>query len=335
LTGYLNSSPLHTPPSASVGTSREPQDFVAYISLSLDPALEGFSYFRSVYMNEFEKLQSDPVSRRAFLQRMGAAGLGVAAVSLLQGCSGGSSGSNNNGGGASSGLPSSLPGKTPNVKVLNYALTLEILEADLYRQALNLASGFALDDNGGQLRSDPNSYTLASGAGNLGVFNTRAFAYLRDFAYVEAAHRDFLRTAILGQNDTPVTANPKGYKFASTVAPTLRAILTALLPLEETGTRAYLGAAPFFTNFESPTTKALIQAAVGIYSTEARHSAAIQYVLQRDIGPNGSESGVPSNSRVSLAGSTLPYSDQGLGDTFEYFSSPQTVVSAIQKFIVK
>lgn len=293
-------------------------------------------------MNEFEKLRTDPVSRRAFLQRMGAAGLGVAAASLLQGCSGGSGGLGNNnggggggGGGSNSGFPVALPGKSANVKVLNYALTLEILEADLYRQALNLASGFQLNDNGGKLRNDPSAYRLGAGVGNLGEFTAAGFAYLRDFAYVEAAHRDFLRTAILGLNDTPVSANPKGYKFAGNVAPNLRAILAALLPLEETGTRAYLGAAPFFTNIESPQTKSLIQAAVGIYSTEARHSAAIHYVLQSDIGPNGNESGVPSNSRVSLSGGALPYSDQGLGDTFEYFSSPQSVVSAIQPFLVK
>jgi hypothetical protein len=285
-------------------------------------------------MNEFEKIQSDPVSRRAFLQRMGAAGLGVAAVSLLQGCSGGSSNSNN-GGGSNSGLPDSLPGKNANVKVLNYALTLEILEADLYRQALNLASGFAANDNGGNLRADPGAYRIASGAGNLGTFSAAGFAYLRDFAYVEAAHRDFLRVAVQSQGDTPVSPNAKGYKFATTVAPNLRAILSALLPLEETGTRAYLGAAPLFVNFESPATKNLIQAAVGIYSTEARHSASIHYVLQSDIGPNGSESGVPSNSRVSLNGNTLPYRDQGLGDTFEYFSTPQRVISAIQPYIVK
>jgi hypothetical protein len=287
-------------------------------------------------MNEFEKIQSDPVSRRAFLQRMGAAGLGLAAVSLLNGCSGGSSNNNNNGGGGNSGSNTinSLPGKNNNVKVLNYALTLEILEADLYRQALNYASGLPLNDNNNQLRAS-SFYKPADGVSNLGEFNAAGYAYLRDFAFVEAAHRDFLRVAILGLNDTPVTRNPNGYQFATTPARNLRAILGALLPLEETGVRAYLGAAPFFVDFNTDLTKTLIQAAVGIYSTEARHSAAIQYILGKDIGPNSTESGVPSNSRVTLNGSVLPYSDQGLGDTFEYFSTPDSVVSAIKPLIVK
>lgn len=285
-------------------------------------------------MNEFEKLQRDPVSRRAFLQRMGAAGLGVAAVSLLQGCSGGSSDNNNNGSPPTTGnFPvSAIPGRSANARVLNYALTLEILEADLYRQALNYASGRGL---GEPLASNPSAYTRANNISGGGVANeAAAFAYLRDFAFVEAAHRDFLTVAVRSLNDTPVTRNPKGYTLGATPAPNLRAILQAILPLEETGVRAYLGAAPFFGPFNTQT-KGLIQAAVGIYSTEARHSAAIQYILGNDIGPNGNEPGVPSSRRVTLNGNSLPYSDKGLGDTFEYFSTPQEVFAAVQPFFVK
>lgn len=283
-------------------------------------------------MNEFEKLQRDPVSRRAFLQRMGAAGLGVAAVSLLQGCGGGGSGNFGGGGGGGTvgNFPvAAIPGKSENVRVLNYALTLEILEADLYRQALNYASGKPLT---APLSSNPGSYTLAVSSG--GVNAAAGFAYLRDFAYVEAAHRDFLDMAIRSLNDNPVTRNPKGYTFGTTPAANLRAILQAILPLEETGVRAYLGAAPYFGTFNSQT-KALIQAAVGIYSTEARHSAAIHYILGSDIGPNGTEAGVPSSSKVVLAGNALPYADKGLGDTFEYYSTPQQVFAAVQPLFVK
>lgn len=291
-------------------------------------------------MNEFEKIQRDPVSRRAFLQRMGAAGLGLAAVSMLHGCAGGGTAPSGSGptggtpgggtGGGTSGFPLNLPGSNDNVKVLNYALTLEILEADLYRQALNIASGKAVTAP----LTNPGDYQLAVDAG--GVAAAPGFAYLRDFAFVEAAHRDFLTTTIRSLGETPVAPNAKGYTFGQSVAPNLRAILTAILPLEETGVRAYLGAAPFFVNFQSATTKNLITAAVGIYSTEARHSAAVQYILGNDIGPNGNEPRVPSNNRVSLSGfGTLPYSDQGLGDTFEYFSTPQQVVAAIDPLIVK
>ncbi|PQV63805.1 Ferritin-like domain-containing protein [Abditibacterium utsteinense] len=274
-------------------------------------------------MNEFEKIQRDPVSRRAFLQRMGAAGLGVAAVSMLQGCGGGSS---NNSGGNTSRFPITVPGKNDNIKILNYALTLEILEADLYRQALNLATGRALTAN---LEANPSAYQPDAGVSNLGTFNAAGFAYLRDFAYVEAAHRDFLDTTIRSLNDTPVARNPKGYTFGTAPAKNLRAILQAILPLEETGVRAYLGASAYFVDF--PRSANLVQAAVGIYSTEARHSAAIQYILGNDIGPNGNQAGVPSNTKLN----GLPYSDKGLGDTFEYFSTPQQVIQAVSPFFVK
>lgn len=286
-------------------------------------------------MNEFEKLQRDPVSRRAFLQRMGAAGLGVAAVSLLNGCGGGGNGliGGGNGSGSGSGsFPIALPGRNDNVKVLNYALTLEILEADLYRQALNLATNrpltTELDAN------NPGAYGLQVPAG--GVAAGPGFAYLRDFAYVEAAHRDFLTMTISSLGETPVQRNPGGYKFATAPDANLRAILLAILPLEETGVRAYLGAIPFFVDFNAAGTKNLVKAAAGIYSTEARHSAAIQYILGNDSGPNGSEQGVPSNSRVVQSGfGTLPYEDKGEGDTFEYFSTPQQVVAALQPMIVR
>lgn len=273
-------------------------------------------------MNEFEKIQRDPHSRRAFLTRMGAAGLGMAAVSMLQGCGGGSSSNGNN----TNRFPIQVPGKTDNVRVLNYALTLEILEADLYRQALNLATGRL---PGAALETNRSLYAPDAGVSNLGQFNAAGFAYLRDFAYVEAAHRDFLDTYIRSLGDTPVVRNPKGYTFGVAPEKNLRAILQAILPLEETGVRAYLGASAFFTDF--PNSATLVQAAVGIYSTEARHSAAIQYILGNDIGPNQGEAGVPASNRLN----GLPYSDQGLGDTFEYSATPDQVIRAVSKFFVK
>ncbi|RYX80314.1 ferritin-like domain-containing protein [bacterium] len=261
--------------------------------------------------NLLQELRTSATSRRSFLKAMGAAGLGVAAVMLLDGCGGGNS---NNGGGGSFPLQN-LPGNTNDQKILNYALTLEYLEADLYRQALNLASGKALT---APLSSNPSDYTIAVSGGGLDAFNTAAgFAYLRDFAFVEARHAQFLKTALSGVPS--VSANAKGYTFGSTVAANIKAILTAILPLEETGVRAYLGAGQYFNDLLT------LQTAVSIYSTEARHSSAINYILGIDPGP------------YTLAGDKLLY-PIGTGvssNTFEHFLEPATVVSAIQKFIVK
>ena len=279
-------------------------------------------------MNELERISRDPVSRRAFLTRMGAAGLGVAAVALLDGCGGGSSNNNNGngGGGGTNNLPAALrnlPGRNSNEKVLNYALTLEILEADLYRQALNIAVGLPATT---ALKASPSAYgrTPTVSTSGLDSFNAAAgFAYLRDFAFVEAAHRDFLSSVLTSKgltvnNGLQVKRNPGGYQFpAGTNASTLKGLLTAILPLEETGVRAYLGAAPYLTDYKTP--GGITQTAVAIYSTEARHSSAINYVLGKDPGPMP----MPGDQRVNPPG-TYPSPN-----TFEYFLTPDQVVARI------
>jgi len=165
-------------------------------------------------------LLHDPVSRRAFLARMTAAGLGTAAAALIAGCGGSSSnGSGNNGGGSGGGNGTTtfadqanfpnIPGQNENIVVLNFALTLETLEADLYRQALNIAAG---KDVGTPLPADASSYTQAVGNGSVSAaLAPVGFLYLKQYAYVEAAHRDFLRGYIPTLGGTPVPANPKGY----------------------------------------------------------------------------------------------------------------------------
>ncbi len=273
-------------------------------------------------MNELESIANSPLRRRAFLARMGAAGLGVAAASLLSGCGGGAlSGTGLSGGGGATGTPfpvQSLPGGNNNLKVLNFALTLEFLEADLYRQALNRASGLALTT---PLSSTPSSYALKVGSGS--VNNPNAFLYLTQFAYSEAAHRDFLITVLKSLGSPAVSANAKGYAFpGGDPGATLSAIITNLLPLEETGVRAYLGAVPYITDYQviGPT-------AGGIFSTEARHSAVFNDLIGHDPGPTpGQVPGdlaVDPNPPVTVA-----------ANTFERYLAPNTVLSIASQFIV-
>lgn len=281
---------------------------------------------------DFEKLQRDPVSRRAFLQRMGAAGLGLAAVNLLQGCGGGGGGNNNNNGGGGDGVFPGIKGRSRDIKALNYALTLEILEADLYRQALNVASGKPQNPNPNQETLDAfATYTLAVPAGTFpgpGADTERrrqvGFLYLKQFAFVEAAHRDFLRAAISAAGATPVARNPKGYKF-TTASPgtTIAEILTSILPLEETGVRAYLGAVPLIND------GGLVQTAGTIYSTECRHSAAVRYILnQNDTGPS------TMNGDIQVATGTSTTDPSVLDQLFEKALQPSTVINAVQAYIV-
>ena len=286
-------------------------------------------------MKTFDQIKNNPVNRRAFLQRMGAAGLGVAAIALLDGCGGGNDGPINGGGTPTTGsFPVKLPGRNTNEQVLNFALTLEILEADLYRQALNLAVGRPLTD---PLQSSPDAYAAPRiAAGNV-TSGAAAFAYLRDFAFVEAAHRDFLTAALQNSGAPVVQRNPKGYTFgplAPPANPTLADLLTSIYPLEEEGVSAYLGAAPLLTDL------GLLQTAASIYSTEARHSAAIAYILRKDTGPAQSPAnGVGERQKVQLGGNTLPYSgpnnESDKQNVFEYVIPPTTVVQNIQPLIVQ
>jgi hypothetical protein len=205
-----------------------------------------------------------------------------------------------------------IPGRNQNEKVLNFALTLEILEADLYRQALNVASGLSLSTD---LNSNPSTYSLKVGGGGLTEKATSlGYLYLKEFAYVEAAHRDFLIAAIKEGGGTPTSPNPGGYQFADEVQDNILSILANILPLEETGVRAYLGALPYLSD---PT---LATTAASIFSTEARHSAIISYSLDIDPGPRKQEGDLSVSSM------------QPAENTFEYYLKPLTVIQIASQF---
>ncbi len=273
-------------------------------------------------MVETPDFLKDAVSRRTFLTRMTAAGLGTAAAALLAGCGG----SSNNGGGSvlNPGNPATtfadqsnfpgIPGGSEDVVVLNYALTLETLEADLYRQALNIAAGkpvsTPLPADGGA------SYTQAVGNGSLDpTLAAVGFLYLQQYSSVEAAHRDFLRTAISGAGAVPVPANPNGYSTGLAAGADLKTILTLIRTVEETGVTAYLGAAGFLTN------PVFVQVASSIYTTEARHSAGMNYILGLPTGPTGD------------VGGAQPAADKS-ADEFEFAQTPKAVLAAVRPFFL-
>ena len=279
-------------------------------------------------MFDLEVLKQNAVNRRAFLARMSAAGLGAAAVALLEGCGGSDNSSSNpppaGGGPVSAAVRSAFPnvgGSTDNQVVLNYAYSLEILEAYLYLVGLNVASGRApltpLDptppgpgSTGAYSQTVPNGNVAAN-------FAYPGFLYLVQFAYVEAAHRDFLQM-VLGSAAAPVVPASGRYKYGTpdgSPGGTLSSILSALLPLEETGVRAYLGAAPYLTD------NGTLQVAATIYSTECRHSASIEYILGLDPGPARGIAGVPQPEQEVATGVAA--------NVFEKFLAPSVVLSAV------
>lgn len=253
-----------------------------------------------------------PLTRRGLLTKAALAGAGLAAAGLLTPRA------------DASGKPvlnlinvpdnermPGIPGRNANERVLNYALTLETLEADLYRQALNAASGKSLDT---PLPADTSGYTLVVPAGDMTADNAAiGFRYLAQFSAVEAAHRDFLRAAITQMGGTPVGPNPGGYH--ADFGPNLQSILTVIRTVEETGVRAYLGAAKFINDIN------ITQTAASIYSTEARHSAAINYVLGLDTGP----SRMRTDSQAVF--------NEGGDNNFEHWMTPEQVLTAVKPFL--
>jgi len=134
-----------------------------------------------------------------------------------------------------------------DVDVLNYALTLEYLEAEFYRQgnAANLVTG-------------------------------KEATYLAKIGADENAHVSAITATVQKLGGTPVAAPAVdfGNSFGSRDS-----FLKTGHTFENLGVQAYLGAAGFIKD------KAVLQAAAGIFGVEARHAAIIGNLL--NLTPEG------------------------------------------------
>lgn len=162
-----------------------------------------------------------------------------------------------------------LPGAGSDVQILNFALALEQLEADLYRQAYaRLTNGTNYTDG------TPATSGIGVAIPGLNLPATSASVqYLGVFAKVEAAHRDFLTAAITAAGGAANVVPAFKYNFGLETMTELE-IVQLIYTVEGTGVQAYLGAIPSF----SPTSPYL-QTAASIEATEARHTAATAIVL--------------------------------------------------------
>jgi len=203
---------------------------------------------------------------------------------------------------------SQLPG-SGDIQILNYALALEQLEADLYRQAYaRLTNGTNYTD--GQ--------PTTSGVGvvipplNLPATNA-SVQYLGTFAKVEAAHRDFLTAALTAAAGAASVVKPFLYNFGLETMTELQ-VVQLIYAVEGTGVQAYLGAIPFF----SPTSPYL-QTAASIQATEARHTCATAIVLNT-LG-------------VTPPVETAPLIGEGLGKAgIDTSIAPNDVLSTVVSF---
>jgi rubrerythrin len=132
-----------------------------------------------------------------------------------------------------------------DVDVLNYALTLEYLEATFYEQG--------------------NKKGLLSG---------EAKSYLEGVQKDEEAHVKAVKATVQKLGGTPVSPPKVDFDGAFD---SKEKYLTTSFTFENTGVGAYLGAAGFIKS------KEVLQSAAGIYSVECRHAAIVANLLGKPV----------------------------------------------------
>jgi len=146
------------------------------------------------------------------------------------------------------------------LSVLNFALTLEIIESTFYKTGMGM-SGLVTDTS-----------------------------YIAQINTDEANHVAFLTSAITAAGGTPVTAGEFTYvdftggggtqngPFAN-VFSNYQTFLAVAETFEDTGVRAYKGQAPNLLGNQT-----YLTAALGIHAVEARHASAIRYLRNSKYG---------------------------------------------------
>lgn len=150
------------------------------------------------------------------------------------------------------------PAGSTVVEILNYALTLEYLEAEFYKAGV-------------------------SNFGAIGVPAGAAQGAITTIRDHEIAHVNFLRTAITAAGATPVTFTAASFDFTAkgnfpTVFSNYATFLAVAQTFEDTGVRAYKGRAGELVRGGD-----LLTAALNIHSVEARHASHIRQ-MRRNTG---------------------------------------------------
>jgi rubrerythrin len=198
------------------------------------------------------ELADDPSSRKRFFKMLGGAGAVSAFSVALAACGDDDKKDSSTPAPAAT---SSKDSNTSDLEILNYALTLEYLEADFYARVID--SGMVKDPKVGSIA--------------------------KQFGSTEQEHVDALIATIKKLGGTPVSA-PKS-NFQPTFDKGLMATLEAAADVENLGAAAYLGQAGNIRN------KEVLAAALAIHSVEARHAAALNTLVGRGFGGKGGLSG--------------------------------------------
>jgi rubrerythrin len=189
-------------------------------------------------------------SRRRFLA--GTATIGAAALAGCTGDGGDGGGDGGDGGGGGQST-------NPDVDVLNYALTLEHLEHQFYKQGLEAFSKQQLQG-------------ATEGVG--GEVNAKLVGRLETVRAHEKGHVDTITSVVSDLGGEPVGA--ANYNFP--LDDPAKFLATASV-LENTGVAAYKGAAPAIKSND------ILASALGIHSVEARHASFLNAVTGKSPYP--------------------------------------------------
>ncbi len=212
-----------------------------------------------------DELAQDETSRKKFLRMMGGGGAAAGLATLLAACGGddektASTPSTESAPPASSGTTGATGGGG-DVDIVNYALTLEFLEAEFYKEAA--ASGMIKDK--------------------------KTLELAKTFGQTEQTHVEALRAAVKDLGGTPVE-KPKT-AFGPVIEGGPEMILMTAATVENLGAAAYLGQA---ANIES---KDILAAALAIHTVEARHAAALNELVGRGFkGGSALEGSIPDGA---------------------------------------
>jgi hypothetical protein len=194
-----------------------------------------------------ERLVRDDVDRKRFLRMVGGAGATSFGAFVLAACGSSSSKTASTAAAPATTSTASSTSASGDVAILNYALTLEYLERDLYAKVV--ASGF---------------------------FTGKVGSLIKSFGSQEATHVEALKGAVSKMGGMPA-ANPNG-KFPIESATQVAGLAYTV---ENLGAAAYLGQAG---NIQSPE---VLATALAIHSVEARHASILGTLVKKSLTPDG------------------------------------------------
>lgn len=179
-----------------------------------------------------------------------------------------------------------------DIAILNYARTLELLEAAFYQRGLE--------------NLDEEDFCNCGALGEDSALGQRVYEELQTIRAHEQAHVETLGQTIEMLDGEPVESPSFDFGVRVEYADVF---LATAAQFEEVGVSAYAGAAPFIENED------LVPPALGIHSVEARHSSFLRTITNRSGFPNVIDEARSRSEVVELISDFIV--EDGEGEPFE------------------